>query len=128
MWYLPELLRIKADLLDTGNGTDTHDAMHSMYRDAIDLAQAQGALSLELRIVTSLARSKQRLGQSDEAKTLLQATYDKFTEGLDTADLRAARTLLARLQEPSPGPERLPSGGTPSSDEPARVPLDQLSR
>ena len=104
MWYLPELLRIKAELLDTGIGAETHEAVQSTYLDAIDLAKEQGAVSLELRIVTSLACSKQPLGRSTETMALLQATYDKFTEGFDTADLRAARTLLARAKETSASP------------------------
>jgi hypothetical protein len=30
--------------------------------------------------------------------TLLQPVYDRFTEGFDTADLMAAKTLLDTLQ------------------------------
>jgi predicted ATPase len=32
-----------------------------------------------------------------EATAILQPVYDRFTEGLDTADLASARALLDRL-------------------------------
>jgi predicted ATPase len=32
---------------------------------------------------------------------LLQPVYDRFTEGFDTTDLKAAKTLLEALAEPS---------------------------
>jgi hypothetical protein len=33
------------------------------------------------------------------ARLLLQPVYDRFTEGFDTADPRAARTLIDDLRE-----------------------------
>jgi hypothetical protein len=33
-----------------------------------------------------------------EAPALLQSVYDRFTEGFDTADLKAAKALLDALQ------------------------------
>jgi predicted ATPase len=32
--------------------------------------------------------------------TLLQPVYDRFTEGFDTSDLKAAKALLDALAEP----------------------------
>jgi hypothetical protein len=34
--------------------------------------------------------------------TLLQPVYDRFTEGFDTVDLKAAKALLEALAEPNP--------------------------
>ena len=36
-------------------------------------------------------------GRSVEAFALLQPVYDRFTEGFDTADLKAAKALLDEL-------------------------------
>jgi hypothetical protein len=36
---------------------------------------------------------------SDEARTMLAEIYNWFTEGLDTADLKDAKALLAELSE-----------------------------
>jgi hypothetical protein len=33
---------------------------------------------------------------------LLQPVYDRFTEGFDTTDLKAAKALLDLLAEPNP--------------------------
>jgi predicted ATPase len=51
----------------------------------------------ESRSCAHLARllSAQRRGQ--DARALLQPVFEQFTEGLDTADLKAAERLLATL-------------------------------
>ena len=58
------------------------------FRQALDWARRQGALSWELRAATSLARLLRDQGRSAEAMALLQPVYDRFTEGFDTADLK----------------------------------------
>jgi DNA-binding transcriptional LysR family regulator len=45
-----------------------------------------------------LAHLWARQGRSDEAQRLLRAVYDRFTEGFDTLDLRAAKRLLNELE------------------------------
>jgi predicted ATPase len=57
-------------------------------------ADAQGALSWELRAATSLARLFRDQGRSGDAIACLQPVYDRFTEGFGTADLIAANQLL----------------------------------
>jgi DNA-binding winged helix-turn-helix (wHTH) protein len=64
---------------------------------ALDWARRQGALSLELRAATSLARLLRDEVRCAEAKALLRPVYDRFTEGFDTADLKAAGELLDEL-------------------------------
>ena len=49
----------------------------------------------------SLARLRRQQGRPQEAVALLAPIHAWFTEGLDTADLQAARTLLADLTEPA---------------------------
>jgi predicted ATPase len=67
------------------------------YHHAIDIARAQEARSLELRAATSLARLWHDQGRTDEARDLLAPVYGWFTEGIDTRDLREARTVLEQL-------------------------------
>ena len=67
------------------------------FRQALDWARRQGALSWELRAATSLARLLCDQSRSAEALELLQPVYDRFTEGFETADLKAAKALLDAL-------------------------------
>ena len=64
------------------------------FSKSIKIAQRQKAKSLELRSVISMARVYQYQGRLKEARSLLTQIYDKFTEGLDTMDLREAKALL----------------------------------
>jgi predicted ATPase len=61
------------------------------------MAREQGALTWELRIALSLARLRISQNRRDEAYRLLATAHASFTEGFDTADLRAARALLDDL-------------------------------
>ena len=64
----------------------------------MDLAKSHNAKSWELRTACSLARLWQFQGKSAEARDLLFPVYDWFTEGFDTADLKAAKALLEELK------------------------------
>jgi len=50
-----------------------------------------------LRTATSLARLWGEQGRRAEAHELLAPVFGWFTEGFDTADLKAAKALLAEL-------------------------------
>ena len=93
-WCIPELLRIKGEILEAKNAFDTQREAEPLYLQAIELAREQGALSLELRAAMNLARLRHRLGKMEQAETLLLSVYGQFTEGFDTADLKAAKELL----------------------------------
>jgi predicted ATPase len=67
------------------------------FHKAIEIARQQGAKSLELRAVMSLARLWQRQGKKTEARQRLAGIYSWFTEGFDTADLKEAKALLEEL-------------------------------
>ena len=97
-WYLPELLRIKGELLLCQGGSEAATQAEDLFRRAIDCARRQGALSWELRAATSIARLLRDQGRSADALALLQPVYDRFTEGFDTADLKAAKALLDALR------------------------------
>jgi predicted ATPase len=99
-WLIAELLRVKGELLLLQGGQGAVAGAEDHFRRAFDWARRQGALSWELRAATSLARLLRGQGCPAEGMALLQPVYDRFTEGFDTADLKAAKTLLEALAEP----------------------------
>jgi len=97
---IAELLRLKGELLLLEGAPGAKAAAEDLSQRALDWARRQGALSLELRAATSLARLWRDQGRPAEGIALLQPVYDRFTEGFDTADLKAARALLDPLKSP----------------------------
>jgi hypothetical protein len=67
------------------------------FLKAIEVARSQGAKSLELRAVMSLARLWQQQGKHYEARDMLSEIYHWFSEGFDTKDLKEAKTLIEEL-------------------------------
>jgi predicted ATPase len=96
-WLNAELLRIKGELFLLQGTPGTAAAAEGQFRQALDLAQRQGALSWELRTASSLARLWRDQHRVKEAHALLGSVYGRFTEGFSTADLREARSLLEQL-------------------------------
>jgi predicted ATPase/DNA-binding winged helix-turn-helix (wHTH) protein len=64
---------------------------------AVTIARQQQAKSLELRAVLSLTPVLLKQNRHAEARQRLQAIYNQFTEGFQTADLQQACALLQRL-------------------------------
>jgi predicted ATPase/DNA-binding winged helix-turn-helix (wHTH) protein len=94
-WCVPELLRIRSEILLT-QAQDGSDEVEQQLRYALQLARKQGARSWELRTATSLARYLKSGGdRRNESRAILQSAVDQFTEGFATADLLAAREWLA---------------------------------
>ena len=91
-WYVPELLRIKGEILLQRDSQGTLAA--DCFDRAAAMAREQGALAWELRIGLSLCRLRVTLGLGDEGRRDLASIYDRFTEGFGTADLIAAKQLL----------------------------------
>jgi predicted ATPase len=93
-FYAPEIQRIGAELmLQCGRRDDAEQG----FRAAIELARQRSEKSLELRATTGWARLLAGRGRRDEARRALRGIYGWFSEGFDTADLRAARALLDEL-------------------------------
>jgi tetratricopeptide (TPR) repeat protein len=69
-------------------------AAETAYRQAIAIAEHQGALLFSLQAATLLARLCQSQGRPDEADAALRPIYERFTEGFDFPDLVRARALL----------------------------------
>ena len=97
-WCVAELLRIKGELLLLQAGADAVVTAEDHFRQAIDWAGRQGALSWELRAATSLAGLWCNQRRCEEAYQLLAPVFDRFTEGIETADLKAAKALVDHLR------------------------------
>src|SRR6266478_9133009 len=93
-WYVPELLRIKGEVLLRQAGDGSAAAAEDCFNQAREMAREQGALFWELRVALSLARLLRGQGRSADAVGILQPVYDRFTEGFATADLQRAKNML----------------------------------
>lgn len=93
-WGIPEALRMKGTFLRSRGGLGDTEAATDCFMQSIAMAREQGALSWELRTITSLVELHRAAGGNAEAETMLATAYARFTEGLDTGDLRRARSLL----------------------------------
>jgi class 3 adenylate cyclase/tetratricopeptide (TPR) repeat protein len=93
-----ELYRLKGEALLAGAGTVSE--AETAIEKGIDVGRRQNAKSWELRGAMSLARLRRQQGRQQEAVALLAPVYAWFTEGFDTADLQAARTLLELTEPP----------------------------
>ena len=97
-WMIAEMLRIKGELLLLQGGPTAAASAEDHFRQALDWAARQGALSWELRAAMSLAGLLRDQGRSADAKTLLQPIFARFTEGFETTDLKASKALLDDLR------------------------------
>lgn len=88
---LPEMLRVKGHIL--GLCGRTAEAESWLLR-AIEIARKQSALGWELRAALTLGRLWRQSGRGAEACALIAPLHARYTEGLASLDLMAARTLL----------------------------------
>jgi predicted ATPase len=93
-WLIPELLRLKGEVFKLQSPSAVVKKAEDLFRQALEMARRQDALSWELRAATSLARLLRDQGRSAAAIACLQPVYDRFTEGFGTADLVAAKQFL----------------------------------
>jgi predicted ATPase len=89
-----ELHRIAGMVLLAQNKLEEGEAS---LQQAIRIARAQEAKSLELRAARDLARLWGEQGRRTEACDLIAPVYSWFTEGFDTADLKEAKALIDEL-------------------------------
>jgi predicted ATPase len=90
-----ELERLRGDALHRLGGDPTE--IDACYQRAISDARARGARSLELRAATSAARVGLARGDRAGARETLSTIHEWFTEGRETADLKAARSVMDSL-------------------------------
>ncbi len=93
-WWDAELWRLRGELCRQQQAEGSE--VERTYQQALAIAQAQQAKSLELRAALSLAIFWQSRDRLTEAKQLLTPIYGWFTEGFDTIDLQNARAFLAQ--------------------------------
>ncbi len=82
-------------LLDRSPGD--HGPAEDAFQQALSVARAQQAKSLELRAATSLARLWRSQAKTTAASDLLAPVYQSFSEGFDTPNLKDAKELLDEL-------------------------------
>lgn len=90
-WCAPEVLRAQGEKL-LRQGSSPQEGEQWFVR-SLDLARSSGALSWELRAATSLARCWISQDRRGEATALLAGVLERYTEGLDTSDVRRARLM-----------------------------------
>jgi hypothetical protein len=83
-----------------------HAAASECFLRAFQLAQQQGAKSLELRAALSAARLMRDRGECGQSAELLAPVYRSLAGQGETPDLRDARLELEALQEKAPGVSR----------------------
>jgi predicted ATPase len=96
-WAMAEVLRVKARLLKAAAGAETKE-IETILLSSLDTARAQQARCWELRAACDLARLWKGQGRGREGLKLVQAIYEQFTEGFDTADLLEAKALMQDLK------------------------------
>jgi predicted ATPase len=94
-WSMAELLRIKGKLLLLEGGLEASATAEDHFRQTLEWARRQGALSLELRAAMDLAQIE---GEAPAAFALLASVCGRFTEGFGAADLKRAKALLEALR------------------------------
>jgi TOMM system kinase/cyclase fusion protein len=105
-FYEPELLRLKGEfclsVVSERDAAAADAAAH--FARGIDVAHTLSGKSWELRLASSRARLLASRGETAEALHTLHKTYEWFSEGFETADLRTARRQIEalRLSETSP--------------------------
>ncbi len=92
--FFAELLRTKGEILLR---CDSVAAAEDLFHEALDIARQHEALLWELRAALSLARLRRKQGRDGEARQLLAPVYDRFIEGFEAPDLRAAKALLDQI-------------------------------
>src|SRR5277367_7148200 len=100
-WCAAELLRRQATRLLRQEAPHEKRRAEGLLLSSLDLARGQNALSWELRTASSLGTLWETQNRHREALNLLSGVYARFTEGHHTEDLRQAKALLGRLDNPS---------------------------
>jgi predicted ATPase len=124
-WCEAELHRLRGELFRSEKVNHRVEAEACFHR-AIEIARGQRTKSLELRGAMSLGRLWRDQGRRDDAHRLLAGVFGWFTEGLDTPDLREARSLLQELSKPGCARFAVGSSGLPEVS--AALPMKKRAR
>jgi class 3 adenylate cyclase/predicted ATPase len=96
-WCEAEAHRVAGEIVLKSPERDVARAQ-AYFQHSLAVARAQQAKSWELRAAMSMARLLSDQGKRQTARDLLAPTYNWFTEGFDTSDLRQAKALLDELR------------------------------
>ncbi|PYQ06664.1 MAG: hypothetical protein DMF82_05645 [Acidobacteria bacterium] len=91
-FYEAEMHRLNGELLGRRNAS-----AEACLEKAIEIARRQDARALELRAALSMSRLQREHGREADARRTLLDACARFSEGLETADLREARALLNEM-------------------------------
>jgi len=94
-FYIPELYRLRGELRLTNSDDAGAHLAECDFRDALRLADEQGARQLALRAALSLARLWKRTGKGAEAAHLVLDARGRLAEGADLPDMADADALIA---------------------------------
>jgi tetratricopeptide (TPR) repeat protein len=96
-YFEAELYRLKARALLMRGAADSE--VESLLDRALQTARSQQAKSFELRAAADLAKVWMHQDKHAQALDLLGPVYARFTEGLNTPDLKNAKRLFTELSE-----------------------------
>ena len=97
LFFMPEALRVRGRALLLLPKSSVDDA-ETWFARSLELSCRQGARAWELRTAIDLAALLADRGRPDYACRLLQPIFERFVEGLETGDLKAANRLLVELR------------------------------
>jgi predicted ATPase len=108
-FYLAEIYRLQGEIALSQGTLESRESAEAHFKRSLEIAGRQGAVSWELRTATSLARCWRDTGRQQDAVELLGPLFDRFDEGHDTSDVRAAADVMKTLR-PRRGRQRYPGG------------------
>jgi predicted ATPase len=97
VWYGPETLRVKAEILQSGPNPDTASAERCLDQ-AVAAARAHGARFWELRAAVALARLLEGEARRDAARSVLTPALGGFEDARDLPEVGQAIALLDQLR------------------------------
>jgi predicted ATPase len=86
--YFVDLLRIRGEVVLQHRAVT---AKEQSFREALAVARQQEALLWELPPALGFARLRLSQSRGGEARQIVAPVYDRFTEGFETPDPRAAK-------------------------------------
>ena len=97
-WFEAEVFRLRGELR-AGNGTEQRDEAINDLRQAINIAQQQGAKLWELRAATTLAGLLHEAKAHEEARSVLEPIVDWYRNQPPSVDFDRAQQLFDSLAD-----------------------------
>ena len=97
-FFLAEVYRLQGEITQTLDSPTALQDAEDCYALALDIARKQNAVAWELRTAVSQAMLWRDIGKHQLALDLLAPIVGKIDEGVSTADVTKASTLLAELR------------------------------